>query len=75
MYEILLLRVTLFDESSNRYDNFDIKAHILKANPVDLIIGRDSIKKFNLFSKVPSQLGVKLPISTPIQHAKCRTLI
>ena len=70
---ILLLRVTFFDESSNRYDTFDIKAHILKATPVDLIIGRDSIKKFNLFSKVPSQLGVKLPISTPIQHAKCRT--
>ena len=67
------MRVTLFDESSNRYDNFDIKAHILKATPVDLIIGRDSIKKFNLFTKVPSQRGVKLPISTPIQHAKCRT--
>ena len=67
------MRVTFFDESSNRYDTFDIKAHILKATPVDLIIGRDSIKKLNLFSKVPSQLGVKLPISTPIQHAKCRT--
>ena len=68
-----MLRVTFFDESSNRYDTFDIKAHILKATPVDLIIGRDSIKKFNLFSKAPSQLGVKLPISTPIQHAKCTT--
>ena len=31
---ILLLRVTFFDESSNRYDTFDIKAHILKATPV-----------------------------------------
>ena len=48
-------------------------AHILKATPVDLIIGRNSIKKFTLFSKVPSQLGVKLPISTPIQPSKCRT--
>ena len=67
---ILLLRVTFFDESSNRYD---IKANILKATPVDLIIGRDSTKKFNLFPKVPSQLGVKLPISTPIQPSKCRT--
>ena len=70
---ILLLRVTFCDESSNRYDTFDIKAHILKATPVDLIIGRNSIKKFNLFSIVPSQLGVKLPISTPIQPAKCTT--
>ena len=31
---ILLLRVTFFDESSNRYDTFDIKAHILKATPL-----------------------------------------
>ena len=45
---ILLLHVTFFDESSNRYDTFDIKAHILKTTPVDLIIGRDSIKKFTL---------------------------
>ena len=69
----LLLRVTFFDESSNRYDNFDIKAHILKATPVDLIIGRDSIKKFNLFSKVPSQLGVQLPTPKPSQPSKCST--
>ena len=69
----ILLRVTFFDESSNRYDTFDTKAHILKATPVDLIIGRDSIKKFNLFSNVPSQLGVKLPIPKPIQHAKYTT--
>ena len=48
---ILLLCVTFFDESSNRYDTFDIKAHILKATPVDLIIGRDSIKKINFFQK------------------------
>ena len=47
---VLLLRVTFFDKSSNRYDTFDIKAHILKATPLDLIIGRDSIKKINLFS-------------------------
>ena len=70
---ILLLRVTFFDESTNRYDTFDIKAHILKATPVDLIIGRDSIKKFNLFNKVPSQLGVKLPTPKPSQPSKCTT--
>ena len=49
------------------------EAHILKATPVDLIIGRDSIKKFNLFSKVPSQLGVKLPTPKPSQPSKCST--
>ena len=47
-------------ENSNRYDTFDMKAHILKSTLVDLIISRDSIKKFNLFTKVPSQVGVQL---------------
>ena len=70
---ILLLRLTFFDERSNRYDTFDIKAHILKATPVDLIIGRDSIKKFNLYSNVPSQLGVKLPTPKPSQPSKSTT--
>ena len=70
---MLLLRVTFSDEVSDRYGTFDIKAHILKATPVNLIIGRDSIKKFNLFSKVPSQLGVKLPTPKPNQPSKCTT--
>ena len=70
---ILLLRVTFSDESNNRYDTFDIKAHSLKATPVDLIIGRDSIKKYNLFSKLPSQLGVKLPTPKPSKPSKCAT--
>ena len=61
----------IFDESSNRYGTFDIKAHILKATPVDLIIGRDSIKKFNLFSNVPSQLGIK--VLTEIHGNRIRT--
>ena len=50
-----------------------MKAHILKSNPVDLIIGKDSIKKFNLFSKVSSQLRVKLPTPKPSQPSKCTT--
>ena len=31
---ILLLRVTFFDESSNRYETFDSRAHILKIPPL-----------------------------------------
>ena len=42
-----------------------IKAHILKATPVDLIIGRAS--------KVPSQLGVKFPTPKPCQPSQCAT--
>ena len=69
---ILLLRVTFFDESSNRYDTFDIRVHILKATPVNLIIGGDSIKKFNLFSKDPSQLGIKSPLLTQVNRLSVR---
>ena len=32
---ILLLRVTFFDEKSDKYDTFDIKVLILKFTPVD----------------------------------------
>ena len=49
------------------------KAHILKATPVDLIIGRDSIKTFYLFSKVPIQLGIIIPTPKPSQPSKCTT--
>ena len=61
------------DESSNKYDTFDIKVHILKYTPVDLIIGRDAMKKFNLFTKVPSQLGGKLLAHKPSLPSKCMT--
>ena len=71
---ILLLRVTFFDESSNRYDTFNIKAHILKANPFDLIIGRDSIRKFSLLT-VEAQhiLGGSAPDDDEVDHDKTDT--
>ena len=51
----------------------DIKAHILESTPVDLIIGRNSIKKFNLFTKVLSQLGGKLLPPKLSLPTKCMT--
>ena len=36
-------------------DTFDILAIILKETPVDILIGRDTIKKCKLFDKIPSQ--------------------
>ena len=70
---ILPLRVKIFDESSNKYNTFDIGAHILKSASVDLIIGRDTTKKYNLFDKVPSQLGGKLLTSKLSLPSKCIT--
>ena len=65
---ILLLRVTFFDESSNRYDTFDIKAHILKATPVDLIIGRDSIKSSIFFQKYLVNWELNSPLVSQVNR-------
>ena len=51
------LRVTFHNELLNNNDTFDISAVILKETPVDIIIGRDTIKKYKLFEKIPSQLN------------------
>ena len=34
-----------------------LESVILKETPVDMIIGRDTIKKYKLFEKIPSQLS------------------
>ena len=51
------LGVTFHNELLNNNDTFDISAVILKETPVDIIIGRDTIKKYKLFEKIPSQLN------------------
>ena len=50
-----------------------IKSHILESTPVDLIIGRVSIKEFNLFPEVPSQLGGKFFAPKPNLLSNCMT--
>ena len=50
------LCVTFYNELLNNHDTFNIEAMIVKETPMDLIIGRDSIKKYQLFDKIPSQL-------------------
>ena len=51
------LGVTFHNELLNNNDTFDISAVILKETPVDIIIGRDTIKMNKLFEKIPSQLN------------------
>ena len=49
------LCVTFYNELLNNDDTFDISAIILKETPIDIIIGRDTIRKYQLFDKIPSQ--------------------
>ena len=52
------LGVTFYNELLNNNDTFDISAVILKETPVDIIIGRETIKKHKLFEKISSQLSI-----------------
>ena len=45
-----------FNELLKNVAFFKIKAIILESFPIDLLIGRKTIKKFDLFNQVPSQL-------------------
>ena len=59
-YEVntmLLLRVSSFNELENKNDTFESKAIILRETPFDFIVGRKTIERYNLFDKIPSQLG------------------
>ena len=51
------LGITFHNELLDNNDTFDISPVILKETPVDMIIGRDTIKKYKLFEKIPSQLS------------------
>ena len=53
------MSITYFREDINKNDTFEIKAIILSSSPVDLLIGRNTIKLHSLFEKVPSQLMIK----------------
>ena len=50
------MTVKFHNEFLNNNDTFDISVVILTETPIDIIIGRDTIKKYKLFDKIPSQL-------------------
>ena len=68
---ILLLRVTFFNEILNKNTSFDIEATIRKNTPIDLIIGRNTIKKHKLFDQIPSQLGGKNLVPERVTTSEC----
>ena len=50
------MTVKFHNEFLNNNDTFDISVVILTETPIDIIIGRDTIKKYKLFDKIPSRL-------------------
>ena len=52
---MIIVSVNFFDERVNKINNFEIKVIILESSPLDLIIGRSTIKKYGLVRQIPSQ--------------------
>jgi RNase H-like domain found in reverse transcriptase len=59
----IALLVSYFSETLNIYVTIELKATILNSSPIDLVIGRDSIRKYNHFSEIPSQLAAPITAS------------
>ena len=51
----VIVSVNYLDERLNKINTFEIKAIILDTSPLDLIIGRATIKKLGLVLQVQSQ--------------------
>ena len=51
----VIVSVNFFNKRVNETNNFEIKAIILDSSPLDLIIGRSTIKKYGLVRQIPSQ--------------------
>jgi hypothetical protein len=66
----IALNVSFYSELLNKTETFEINATILSSTPIDLVIGRPSIKKYNLFSFLPSQISLPSIISAPILLTK-----
>ena len=64
----VMISVNYFNERLKNINTFEIKATILDTSPLDLIIGRGTIKKLGLVHQVPSQFHnigkVLIPLST-----------
>ena len=61
--------VFYFNELFKNVAYFKINAIILESSPIEFLIGRKTVKKFDLFNQVPSQLKDmdKKPITAVIQ--------
>jgi hypothetical protein len=48
----IALLVSYFSETLNKYVTIELKATIFNSSPIDLVIGKDSIRKYNLTEKM-----------------------
>ena len=55
MSKSVIVSVNSFNERVNKANNFEIKAIILDSLPLDLIIGRTTIKKYGIVRQIQSQ--------------------
>ena len=60
------LYVSYFSEALNKTDVFLIDAIVLDSSPVDLLIGKQTIRKTQIFSSVPSQLSSNSVTATSV---------
>ena len=59
----ITLQVEYYSENLNKLVAIKINPQILDFSPIDLVIGRNSIRKYSIFSDLPSQLA-SLPNSS-----------
>ena len=55
MSKSVIISVNFFNERVNDMNNFEIKAINLDSSPLNLIIGRFTIKRYGLVRRIPSQ--------------------
>ena len=71
-----MLSVNFFNKRVNKIDNFEIKAIILDSSPLNLIIGRSTIKKYRLVRQIPNQFedinAVLITENTTSEHVNKR---
>ena len=67
----LNIYISFFNENLNKNTSVFIKVFLLKESPLDLIIGLESIKKYDILSMIPSLIRTTyVPLSvTPEIHA------
>ena len=58
MSKSVIVSVNFFNERVNNMNYFKIKAIVLDSSPLDLIIGRSTIKKYGLVRQIPSQFEI-----------------
>lgn len=55
----IALRIFYFCETLSKIVSIEINAIVLQSSPVDLILGRNTIKLHKLFDQIPSQLSLQ----------------